>query len=903
MPAVVMREFPWSTVDVIDAENVAPEGNDLGESLGQVPIGAIFSNQPNVPGRHIVQIPNLNYVDGLTSAGPRFGYKIMDVAVLSEKEVVATRLGRSDEDIFNLFAMTSDFAMGSEAKWFMRDFVPIITPIHIMRHGLRVREVRTRFTKFPHGRAPANPTPAATAAAPTETAGARAITIVGASWVEPGSPLVRAFTETLTEVEDVKTAGVRGAVIRGWLEAAEAETLTGRVVVVVEMGGNGAPTSAQVLAANATLVEKGASTVLWATPPVWPIEGETKDRRAATAAAITEAGVTQIAGAVLTPADVGGTDIHPRRSAYERFGVALAESTRATGAIAPGRILSLAVGSPVGRGAAGYDNFITSAYKYRKASWSAPRPQTDPPTTRPPLSQFWHFHNGVDIGPRTGDGDGRVGSESVTGEDIPIYAIADGYVICAARSGIFSRYGNCVGIHHPQLEEEGSGKKVISFYAHLSSIESRFAPANTIVNDQSNYVANGFSGNANASYSPTYVTKGERIGYMGKTFGTIAHPGEVFNHRIPHLHFEITSRIPSKDVNDVWWNEAARAAARADNRGNIADFLSPEAAGEPPDPGSRYSQDPEAWFALKSGTTLQALLAATPSDDSVDFEEGGGEEGIPPEEAVRTAESEGVEPDEVDALGTPNPPAQRTVTVDDQRRQLGRWSLLQDHWFQHNLEYLNGTVACRPAPEIRVGYRLDLLERNLSFYVENVNHSWQYPDVMTTQLTVTRGQPNNPYPAYALPPTPGFPGAATARRRGSRLAKYFTVPDPVAVRNHVSHRDPRNPQRLGRRSDLTGRSETNDWDNPVFWGTAPYDYSELDADYEAGKPAPGLVPALSISPDAEDDQLVDDAVGTIDAVLDIQTGGVGVTGAEADVLGEDDPLFVLDQLDDLDSLF
>lgn len=86
------------------------------------------------------------------------------------------------------------------------------------------------------------------------------------------------------------------------------------------------------------------------------------------------------------------------------------------------------------------------------------------------------------------------------------------------------------------------------------------------------------------------------------------------------------------------------------------------------------------------------------------------------------------------------------------RRNLVRWGLLLDHWNQHNIEYLSGTVQLRGRPEIRVGYRLDWRERNESYYVESVNHVWRYPGAMTTTLKLSRGQRNDPYPAY-IPPS------------------------------------------------------------------------------------------------------------------------------------------------------
>lgn len=97
------------------------------------------------------------------------------------------------------------------------------------------------------------------------------------------------------------------------------------------------------------------------------------------------------------------------------------------------------------------------------------------------------------------------------------------------------------------------------------------------------------------------------------------------------------------------------------------------------------------------------------------------------------------------------------------RRSLIRWTLLLDHWYQHNIEYLTGTIALKPMPEIRVGYRLDWKGRNESYYVESVQHQWAYPSAARTTIQVSRGQRNDPYTAY-IPPiltkTGGLPAGA-----------------------------------------------------------------------------------------------------------------------------------------------
>jgi hypothetical protein len=108
--------------------------------------------------------------------------------------------------------------------------------------------------------------------------------------------------------------------------------------------------------------------------------------------------------------------------------------------------------------------------------------------------------------------------------------------------------------------------------------------------------------------------------------------------------------------------------------------------------------------------------------------------------------------------------------------------MLIDHWYQHNTEYLTGTMQTRGMPEIRVGYRLDVIERGESYYVEGVNHQWVVTEqgtTLQTGLTLSRGQRNDPYPVYVLPQRKELGGIRIGD--GSRLTQYFPVMDPSAV--------------------------------------------------------------------------------------------------------------------------
>jgi hypothetical protein len=122
------------------------------------------------------------------------------------------------------------------------------------------------------------------------------------------------------------------------------------------------------------------------------------------------------------------------------------------------------------------------------------------------------------------------------------------------------------------------------------------------------------------------------------------------------------------------------------------------------------------------------------------------------------------------------------------RRNLVRWSLLHDHWYQHNIEYLSGTIQLRGMPEIRAGYRLDWEGRNESYYVDSVSHNWAYPGALRTTVQVSRGQRNDPFPAY-IPPVfinsdlSTVSSASGNRSANGRLADFFFVKDTNATTN------------------------------------------------------------------------------------------------------------------------
>jgi len=122
-------------------------------------------------------------------------------------------------------------------------------------------------------------------------------------------------------------------------------------------------------------------------------------------------------------------------------------------------------------------------------------------------------------------------------------------------------------------------------------------------------------------------------------------------------------------------------------------------------------------------------------------------------------------------------------------KNIVRWLLLHDHWGQHKIEYLTGEVTLRGMPEIRVGYRLDWVDRKESYYVESVSHSWEYLKEMTTNLQVSRGQRNDPYLSYVPPGSTALTTGGSVRIEGGdrgpegRLADFFEVSNTEATYN------------------------------------------------------------------------------------------------------------------------
>ena len=81
-------------------------------------------------------------------------------------------------------------------------------------------------------------------------------------------------------------------------------------------------------------------------------------------------------------------------------------------------------------------------------------------------------------------------------------------------------------------------------------------------------------------------------------------------------------------------------------------------------------------------------------------------------------------------------------------------SALIAEWHWGNEKLLSGTFSCRLLASAHPGVRCDYVNKatseNLSFYVEGVTHSFDYPGASSTTLAVTRGtetaDANGPFP-------------------------------------------------------------------------------------------------------------------------------------------------------------
>jgi hypothetical protein len=350
-------------------------------------------------------------------------------------------------------------------------------------------------------------------------------------------------------------------------------------------------------------------------------------------------------------------------------------------------------------------------------------------------------------------------------------------------------YGNVVIIYHEQDD-------IYSLYAHLHTI----ADGNPITKSGVTYntvnLTHTTRSTRTAAFQSSRIVGGGRYTEVdvaaGDVIGTVGQTGTDSGG--PHLHFEFivkrngrvyptsiqrtgTPRRPGGLLRDFLVN---KESDNRDIRGNpITGFsISSSQPSNPPE-SETLSQNPVRIFLERFGILVQIDSTPIPDEEVVNDAEGG--EGVDLVDNRPAPTPESTQPDEGEK--TERPQTAGHVDGPSSRRILARWALLQDHWYQHNLEYVSGNIEMRGAPEIRAGYRLDLPDRNMSFYVEGVSHQWSYGQPMTTTLQVTRGQPNNPFPVYVLPATAGFNNVTdTQRKTGSRLSAFFVSPDPLSVR-------------------------------------------------------------------------------------------------------------------------
>jgi murein DD-endopeptidase MepM/ murein hydrolase activator NlpD len=600
VPCVVMREYPYSTIPSIEGKDIRvrlqADNQSTTALVGTIPIGAIFSDQPNLPGRH--EVPIKAYaVETIVSGTPKIAKKIMDVAVITTREIRSSNFSRSDADHFNLFELTSGSAQLTSMKYLTSDILPIITPIHIMRHGLRTKMVTSLFANFSFGG-------------------------------------------------------------------------------TVQRDSEGVATTASV--ASDASVEESAFSVTMTTSVVIPIE---------------------------------------------------------EGANNQGQ--------------------VSSVYGYR------PRRAGGAVTNTPQDGGNWVFHNGVDIRAAVGT---------------PVRAIMDGLVVGSVPDGVLDSYGSTVIIKHVDT----GGRVVYSQYSHLSS--RTVGAHNEVTGFNRAGKAAGFSKDLAhyGTFSTEKVTAGQTIGYVGLTGDkqgttTVESVGA-------HCHFEILTGA----------QKTIYPSGNKDFTPDVA-ITSDPATHVIPVGSNPRSADPIAYFAgLSGGVILNTTSAPDPSGTNTEPDGDTDSVGVPDDPAVTSDPTE-------------NANSSHSLASTDNistRKQILRWALLQDHWYQHNLEYLSGQITMRGAPEIRVGYRLDIQDRGLSFYVEGVSHSWEFGKELITVLTVTRGQSHNPFPLYVMPPLNAWVEEPVNQRTlGSRLAQYMDVPDPTAVGNAVVLRNHHGREQFIRATD------------------------------------------------------------------------------------------------------
>lgn len=163
VPALVFREYPFSTIHGIDLTEFAIGGREfrfnekneiiLSEQnkLGKVVFGKIFSVKAN-PSKPMRVFSKLEQPISVYAIDPNNkldeGYKHLDVIPITTSDVKSSNIGRSDKDLFNFFALYNSGLLGQNWKYLAAEILPIVTPVSIARDGLRVREMTTKSANF-----------------------------------------------------------------------------------------------------------------------------------------------------------------------------------------------------------------------------------------------------------------------------------------------------------------------------------------------------------------------------------------------------------------------------------------------------------------------------------------------------------------------------------------------------------------------------------------------------------------------------------------------------------------------------------------------------------------------------------------------------------------------------------
>lgn len=718
-PALVMREYPFGTIHEIDGSAVQMSLGGGHYTYGVFPVGAIFSDRPNRAGRHVIPFPNLNSFDsahGRAKDNP--GAKHLDVAVISESEIMKSNFGKSDSDHFNILEISAtEQTTNVHTKGMMSDLFPLITPIHIVKHGVRVMQRKSRYA-WVHMKAPTTT---------AESALGSGTTTSGESTVVPPS---RQSTDVIVPISAADILGV--------------------------IPGH----------------ESYSDQYVWN-----PYSNLESDRW----------GYTRFANGYKAPTTYtlhNGIDIRAPVGTPVR-------------AIADGTVLFAEGKKGYGRAVLIlHENIDHALYRGDKArNWATLYAHLGVPSTfkydgkSVDITDKYGFLSYLTAEQRRGFADGIVEGAKVKKGDVI------GFVGWTAN-GPNGNIGTEDGGHNANLNlrawpnDKSKIEALTSGHAshlHFEILRSKDPKAT----DWRSFYPAGNMGKKSVDINNAEDRRTrpifERAWYKNSRGKMRTKPVGYISR---DTHFE---KVHKSVDPERWFMEGFGIDFRRATRSTAPVVVAPPTAPAQPAPPPDLDIPllvplPDELDILNSMTEIEDNPYSTIEDATVDplDDEPTDEElaSMKHEKDRNVIKEDGAEnQEEEDAKrATPRRDATRNaLDAPELRRLLARWGLLQDHWYQHNLEYLSGNITMRGAPEIRVGYRLDIVERNMSMYVESVNHTWTPTGGLTTTLNVTRGQSNNPHPVYVLPIGAGAGNASNQRIMGSRLAKSMIIPDPAAV--------------------------------------------------------------------------------------------------------------------------